>query len=345
MLYVISSRVRIARNLAGYPFPPEAAGDDRAAVVARVRQASEPQAWFPTIAYLVMDELHPLDRRILEEKRLVSVEFVRPQSHRVALLARTREFSILVNEEDHLRIQALRPGFEVFSAWQQACALERSLGISLDFASSESSGYATTCSSNSGSGIRASVMLFLPALIGMQRTSQEILRHMHAVGYTVRGLYGEGSQSIGSQIQISCHITALRSGEQRQEIQRLYAACNRLITEERRARRQILASHGRTWIDKQIEQIQQTVNTAEKIGFRAGMAMLSKLRLALALREAPHAFDSNARLNEQLVRLDRLMMRIQPAHIRQYAGSSGRQHIFDDIARAEILKQALHVQV
>ena len=337
--YVISSRVRIARNLAGYPFPPEAADDERAAVVARVRRAVEQQAWFPTTAYLVMDELHPLDRRILEEKRLVSAEFVRPRSHRVVMIAGTRKFSLMLNEEDHIRIQAVQAGFSLFSAWQQADRLEHNLGASLEFAGSAQEGYLTTCSSNCGSGMRASVMLFLPALFAMKQIAP-LLQHVQRNGYTVRGLYGEGSRSFGSQFQISRRITALRKDEQRQEMRRLYAVCDRLIAQERRARQHIVSSRGQRWMRKQIKQIRQTLDATEKIRFETAMTILSKYRLAVALRENPSR-KADARLGQ----IDRLMMRIQPAHVHQYAGSSGRQHVAEDVVRAEILKKSQHIQV
>ncbi len=337
--YVISSRVRIARNLAGYPFPSEAADDERAAVVARVRQATERQAWFPAAACLVMDELHPLDRRILEEKRLVSAEFVHPHSYRVAMIAGTRKFSLMLNEEDHIRIQAVRAGFSLFSAWQQADRLEHNLGASLEFARSAQDGYLTTCSSNCGSGMRASVMLFLPVLLTMKQIAP-LLQHVQRNGYTVRGLYGEGSRSFGSQFQISRRITALRKDGQRQEMRRLYAVCDRLIAQECRARQQIVSSRGQRWMRKQFKHIQQTLDTTEKIRFRTAMAILSKYRLTVALRE-----DSARKADAQLGQIDRLMVRIQPAHVHQYAGSSGRRQVAEDVLRAEILKNSLHMQV
>lgn len=351
--YVISSRVRVARNLAGYPFPWAACPDERATIVARVRDVAVTQAWFPSIVYLPMNELYPLDRRALEEKRLISPEFARPQSHRVAMIAMSQKFSILVNEEDHLRIQAIQSGLRVFTAWQRVSQIERALDNALDFAYCERDGYLTTCSSNAGSGIRASVMLFLPALLRAKQISG-ILQHVHAAGYTVRGMYGEGSHSFGALVQISGHLATGQESRQRQSIQQLYAICKSLISEERRARRRLLASAGETFTQNQIEQVQRAIYKAEGIGFRTGMGLMSKLRLATVLRMEQHSgtrHRSQISFDERLLRIDRLTMCIQPAHVLKYgsrnplsAGSYGSGPDYEEKLRAKMMQQSLNIQ-
>jgi len=326
--------------------------DERAAVAACVRNAVAHQAWFPHIVCLEMDELHPLDRRLLEEKRLVSPELVRASHSCVAMIAISPKFSILVNEEDHLRIQTMRPGLQVFTAWQHACQIEQNLQTSLDFARSDKQGYVTACSSNKGSGIRVSVMLFLPALIGTN-TFSRILQQINAVGYTVRGMYGEGSQSFGSLVQISRHLMANQKTRQKHILQQLHRDCETLIAEERRARRQLLTSF-RNFAQKQINQVQRSVSQAERIRFRTGMAMVSRLRLATAIGLEQHRYsDRNRQMHNEkrLAWLDRLMIRIQPAHILNY-GFQHRQSSdldchnlsdYEDRLRAEVLQQALGV--
>jgi protein arginine kinase len=242
----------------------------------------------------------------------------------------------------------------MFAAWQQAGQIARTLGSALDFAHSARDGYLTTCSSNTGTGMRASVMLFLPALLRSKQISR-MLRHIHAAGYTVRGMYGEGSYSFGSLVQISRHISAGQESRQRQSIQQLYAVCEGLIIEERRARRRLLASGGSACIQSRIEQVHRAVREAESIDFRAGMALVSKLRLATALRiEQQHRWKKNRQqtsLDERLSQLDRLTMRIQPAHVLKYgsrnrrsAGSYDQGPDSEEKLRAEMMQQLLKVR-
>ena len=132
--YVISSRIRLARNLQNYRLPYMACSDEREAVAVRVRKAASGLKWFLRTTCVDIDALHPLDRRLLEEKRLISPAFIRQGSHRFAMIANSSKFSILVNEEDHLRIQAMRPGLHLSRAWKTARYLEQSLQEILDFA-------------------------------------------------------------------------------------------------------------------------------------------------------------------------------------------------------------------
>jgi protein arginine kinase len=319
-----------------------------------VREAAADLEWFRRTTCVDIDDTHPLDRRLLEEKHLISPAFVRHGTHRLAMIANSSTFSILVNEEDHLRIQAIRQGLQLFKAWKSVSYLEQSFQEILDFAHSERYGYFTACPSNRGSGMRASVMLFLPALI-WSRQIAPCLRQVSVSGYTVRGMYGEGSRSFGSLVQISKRIEARCHEQQRQELQHLKKACYALIAKERRVRFRMLAS-AEPFLRRQVSEVWNALVRTQPIEFRAGMRMVSVLRLATALQQEFHwdgerdIFLSN-RL-KRLTYLDQLAVRIQPAHILKY-GIRTSQHTGmlkpesswdQEILRAHMMQEALDVK-
>jgi protein arginine kinase len=316
--YVISSRVRIARNLRNYRFPNEACSEERRAVLEDVQTAASKTKWFNNVHCIYIDTLSSLERRVLEEKHLISPLFGEQGVHRLAIVAKTFDFSILVNEEDHLRIQAIRPGMQIRKAWDITKNLEMSLREKLDFAYSDQYGYCTTCSSNVGTGIRLSVMMFLPGLILLKRITP-ILQQIVASGYTVRGMYGEGSKSQGYLLQISKQIMYK---EQKMDILRnLERICHSIIVKEQLARSQLLRLAGMKLCHR-IEQVCHSFSTAERVTFSAGIRMLAMLRLGIALGiEYCHLGKIDGKIENRFRNLryiDGLWLQIQPAHVLTY---------------------------
>lgn len=313
--YVLSSRVRLARNLTHYPFPALAHDAERAAVLRCVEQAAAAMEWFPRVTGLHLDTLAPLERRLLEEQHLISPTFAAPGRQRLALIDNAADFSILVNEEDHLRIHSILPGFQVAQAGQIVTDLERSLTEKLDFAYSDREGYLTACTSNRGAGIRVSVMLFLPGLMASQRLIP-LLQQITAAGYTVRGWHGEGSPSSGHLLQLSRHVRHAK--EMDQDVRRLEAVCVSVIEQERRIRQRMLRRSGKN-LKRHLQQEQERMNSALRIGLQTGMRWWGLLRFETVLRIERRRLEQRserpATLLNRLKQLDALLIQIQPAHV------------------------------
>jgi protein arginine kinase len=352
LAYVISSRVRLARNLSNYHFPHIACDNERKAILKNVQTAAKGMGWFHDVHCVHLDTLDPLDRRILEEKHLISPLLAKQGIHRLAIIAKACDFSILVNEEDHLRIQAIRPGMQIRQTWDIARKLERGLRERLDFAHSEQYGYLTVCSSNAGTGIRASVMMFLPGLIILKRITP-ILQNIISLGYTVRGMYGEGSKSQGYLLQISRQGTY---GKNEVNILRsLEGICYRIIQEERRARVYLLMRAGRR-ISDYVRQIRHRLSMAKQVTFNEGMRILAILRLGITLRmEQCRLGENSDRMRNwscTLKHIDEVFTHIQPAHIFHYGlRERQRKHLrshyllkqdSEEAIRAKILQHALN---
>lgn len=316
--YIISSRVRLARNLQDYPFPDVACRDERKAVVECVRNTATKMAWFPQVDCIDIDQLHPLDRRVLEEKRLISHFLLNQGTYRFVMIANSFAFSLLVNEEDHLRIQSIQPGLRLRKAWGTVKHLEQTLQEKLDFAHSEKYGYLTRCASNRGTGIRISVMAFLPGLILSKRITG-ILQQLIASGYAARGVYGEGSQSFGYLLQISKQISYKK--HEKEALRDLEQVCAAIIKQEQRARIRML-TNGVFNVKKTVRQIGRALSKTELIGFRKGMRMLAVLRLDRTLRIEQDRLRKRYGREEHhlrsLSRLDELSTAIQPAHVLRY---------------------------
>lgn len=235
---VISSRVRIARNLRKLPFPlvanEEQAEEVRALVVgAAERAAGELGALQP----VQLDELSEVDRQVLVEKHLVSPTLANESQNAAVVLSEDESLSIMINEEDHIRIQCLYPGFQVKQAWERATAVDDALEAYIDYAFDDRRGYLTSCPTNVGTGLRASVMIHMPALV-MTHQVGRILNAVSQVGLTVRGIYGEGSEAQGNLFQISNQITL---GQSEQEIvDNLEGIVTQIIEYERQARSRLV---------------------------------------------------------------------------------------------------------
>lgn len=237
---VLSSRIRLARNLANMPFPHRMSDDEGAAMVEQVERAlkSLDEGWH--INFRRLSDLKPLERQVLMEKHLVSPLLVQGPIRFEAVAVDDREgISIMVNEEDHLRLQVLLPGLQLEEAWRVANGLDDMLERELDFACDETRGYLTAWPTNLGTGLRASVMLHLPALV-MTRQAQQVFTTLAQVGIVVRGLYGEGSDSRGNIFQISNQVSLGLTEEELTH--NLSVVAQQIVGRERNAREHLRAN-------------------------------------------------------------------------------------------------------
>ena len=274
-----STRIRLARNLEGMPFPQKAAAPDRARVVEQVREAlSEIPAFGDGYAFEVQT-LNRVDRAILLERRLASREMLDNRDGAMVFVSADESVAIMVNEEDHLRIQVLRPGLQLQSAWRDICEIETRLDSVLPFAFHEELGYLTACPTNLGTGLRASVMLHLPTLV-IGETAQQAINGVHRMGLTVRGLYGEGSDSVGNLFQVSNQSTL---GEPENDIiEHLEKAVRALLICEQNARQTMLERKPDLLADY-VSRAYGTLRHTYLLGTKEAMQRLSAVRLGVDL--------------------------------------------------------------
>src|SRR6185295_11204569 len=234
---VLSSRVRLARNLKGMPFPGWAKKPDRVKALEIIRPAVEGLPLMAGAYSESMDNLNALDKQILVERHLISREHAAKSVGSGLVLNKDETLCVMINEEDHLRMQALRPGLQIRSAWMAIDHVDSELEKQLDYAFSNDLGYLTACPTNIGTGIRVSAMLHLPALVLSEQINQ-IIQAVSKLGLAVRGLYGEGTEALGNVFQVSNQMTL---GESETEIvERLNKVLTQLIEHEENARATVL---------------------------------------------------------------------------------------------------------
>jgi len=207
---VISSRIRLARNLADFPFIARATESDRDEVGKilrdRVTTLHEAGQFAGQLIYVDVRALEEVDRRFLVERQLISREHAEAEGARSVAIDPGETFSVMINEEDHLRFQVMQSGLNLTAAWQQANDLDDLIEEKVTYAYSDKLGYLTACPTNVGTGVRMSVMLHLPALV-ITRQIEKVFRSLQKINLAVRGLYGEGSQAMGDFYQISNQVT------------------------------------------------------------------------------------------------------------------------------------------
>jgi protein arginine kinase len=234
---VVSTRVRLARNLQHVPFTHRARDEQLQGVMASVTNALQNAPSFQDGMLLRMTEMSTVDRQVLVERHLVSHELGDGARPRGIFIAPEERLSLMINEEDHLRLQTMASGIQPAEAWAAADRADDELGQSLDFAYSDDIGYLTSCPTNTGTGLRASVLIHLPALVLLQEI-QKVLKSIMQVGLNVRGLYGEHSDVMGNLFQVSNQTTLGQS--ERDSIEGLERVTRQVIETEERARERLV---------------------------------------------------------------------------------------------------------
>ncbi len=277
---VISSRVRIARNIRGIPFPYLASDAQTRRVQELVAGvATSQKKAFQQFNFMPMENLGTLEKELLVEKHLASPFLARESQHGALLLRQDEAVSIMINEEDHLRIQVILPGLQLEEALQEADRHDDFLEAEINYAFDEGYGYLTACPTNVGTGLRASVMLHLPALI-MTGQANRLLGALSQVGLAVRGLYGEGTEIIGNLVQISNQITL---GQSEEEIIRNLGGVTRQVIEQEQAARQALLNENRSQIADRTWRSLGQLKFAQLMSSQESMQLLSDIRLGYDL--------------------------------------------------------------
>src|SRR6185436_16603152 len=234
---VMSSRVRLARNIKGASFPGWAKKAERIRILESIRPAVEALSQMGDHFSETMDNLTLLDKNILVERHLISREHAAKNAGSGLVLNRDETLCVMINEEDHLRMQALRPGLQLRHAWAAIDQADSTLEKKLEFAFSPELGYLTACPTNIGTGIRVSAMLHLPGLVLAEQINP-IIQSVNKLGLAVRGLYGEGTEALGNVFQVSNQMTL---GESESAIvERLEKVLGQIIEHEENARGTLL---------------------------------------------------------------------------------------------------------
>jgi protein arginine kinase len=322
----VSSRVRLARNLAGFRFPTRADAAEKNRVAAVVRDALADAS--RALEWLDVEALAETDRRLLLERHLISRELADGQGPRAVAIDADESLSVMVNEEDHLRLQCLRSGLRLTEAFEAADRLDDGLARRLEYAFDEELGYLTACPTNVGTGMRVSVMLHLPAL-AMSGQVEKAFRAVHELGLAVRGLYGEGTEALGELYQISNQVTLGRS--EREIVGDLEAVIEGLIRYEGLAREQLLAPAARVQVEDRVWRAMGALKNARLMTTEESMKHFSSLRLGVGLGLLPP---------EEMARVNRLFLLSQPAHLQRWAGkaldAAGRDRVRADFLRQRI---------
>ncbi|MGI6678208.1 MAG: protein arginine kinase [Dehalobacterium sp.] len=279
---VISSRVRLARNIKNIPFPYMLSEEKELEILNSIKEIIETPSFKEKMGafyYLPFDEINNLEKQILVEKHLISPQFAQSNGHKGVIVREDEALSIMINEEDHFRIQCLLPGMQLNEAWDLANRMDDSLEQTLDFAFDKEKGYLTSCPTNVGTGMRASVMLHLPGLV-LTRMGYQIFSSMGQIGLTVRGMYGEGSEAIGNLFQISNQVTLGLTEDD--IINHLTSVTLQVIEHERHAR-DLLLKEGKDQLEDRVWRAYGILSHARNISSQEAMKLLSELRLGIDL--------------------------------------------------------------
>ena len=331
---VLSTRIRLARNVEGYAFTGRAREGERLRVLQSVRDAMGHVSSLRGGVVLRVDEMAPNDRQLLHERHLVSKELAGlEQSQAVrggAAVVLGQGVGVMVNEEDHLRLQALRSGLELTDAMAAVERLDRELGSRLPYAYHEDFGFLTACPTNTGTGMRASVLIHLPGLV-LTKEIAKVLAGLQTMGLTYRGLYGEGSEVLGNFFQISNQTTLGRSEEELTD--HLARVVRHVIQREHEARRVLWRDAGYIIEDK-LWRAYGTLRFARSLTFDEAMNYLSGVRLAVGLKLITGL---------SVYTLNKLLIFCQSAHL-AYAEGRALTESDANLARARYVRQALEAE-
>ena len=331
-LAIISSRIRLARNLEGFDFPARLDAQVAEAVADAVRGALLDETSGEPAAYLDLhlEELGPEERQSLVERRLISQELLATAHGAGLLLSRDEGLAIMVGEEDHIRIQAMRPGLDLASCWEEADRVSRALERKLAIAFDRDYGFLTACPTNTGTGLRASVMAHLPALTRLNQIAV-LGERLGKLGFTVRGYHGEHSRPQGDLVQISNQLTL---GIDEQELIRdLEQIVEQTIQLERDAQRRVFGGEDLRTEDR-VHRALATLRSARLMSAEEAHRLLSELRLGLTMG----LIDG---IEPAL--LNRMMIAIEPATLQKAEGRTLDSGARDQL-RAAMLRSSFAEQ-
>jgi protein arginine kinase len=332
---VISSRIRLARNLADFPFIARATESDRAEIGkilrGRIEKLHEVGKFNGQLIYVDVSALEAVDRQFLVERQLISREHAEAEGARAVVIDRREQMSVMINEEDHLRLQVIKSGLDLTAAWEDINELDDMIESRVTYAYNDRFGYLTACPTNVGTGLRVSVMLHLPALV-LTRQIDKVFRSLQKINLAVRGLYGEGSQAQGDFYQVSNQITL---GQSEEELTKKVADVVPVMIDYERQAREFLIRESQETLHDRVSRAYGILRTAQTISSEETMHLLSSLRMGVNL---------GLIRDVAMPTVNKLFVHTQPAHLQKLTGmeldSSDR-----NIERAAYLRRHLSGEV
>jgi protein arginine kinase len=326
---VISSRVRLARNLQGRFFPHWANNNKEQAEETTniITEAAQKVDYLKKTSFFKLSDLNSIDKQFLVERHLMSREHASKADSKAVVVDEEEIVSIMINEEDHLRMQVMKSGFDLLESWEIMNVIDDALSRELRFAFDAEFGYLTACPTNVGTGMRGSVMLHLPALV-MMRTIDKVLAAIAKLSFTTRGLYGEGTQATGNFFQISNQVSL---GHNEDEIITNINGIIRQIIEHEEQARGILLKQQKELLEDRIWRAYGVLKNAYIISSSETTELLSMVRLGV---------DLNIVKNLDRRTVNQLFLLIQPAHLQKLEGKKLNSQE-RDIKRANILRSKL----
>jgi len=322
---VMCSRIRLARNLADFPFTNRASRGEKGEIESTFKAIIDDEAF--ELSYLDVNGMTPLERQFLVERQLISRELATAEGPRGVAIGPRENISTMVNEEDHLRIQVMLSGFSLHDIWERINRLDDQLEGQIAYAFSSQLGYLTACPTNVGTGIRVGVMLHLPALVQTKQIDK-VFRALQKINLAVRGLYGEGTQAFGDFYQISNQQTLGKS--EVELIRNLSDVVPQIIQYERTAR-QALLNERRQHLHDQVSRAYGVLKTAQTISSEETMHLLSSVRMGINLG----LIDDLA-----IATVNELFIQTQPSHLQKIQGTElGVEE--RNVARASYLRSRL----
>lgn len=321
---VLSTRVRIARNVEGFPFSHWASTGELARLVSSCSAAIRKTTLLSGAEEIHLEEVNELDLAFLRERHQISAEMVHSQNQRSVFVAPDQRVAAMVAEEDHLRLQVLSPGLDLKTAWETCDSLDDELGKRLAYAYSDRLGYLTACPTNVGTGLRCSVMVHLPALV-MTRQIQKMINAVSQLGMTVRGPSGEGSEIKGNLFQISNQVTL--GVTEAEIIERLSLLTEQIIDMEAKAVSQLM-NEAEEDIEDRVFRAYSILTSARKLNSKETLELLSPVRLGIRtglLKEA------------SLNAINEIFLCTRPAHLQKKAGREMGERE-RDIFRAQFIR-------
>ena len=324
---VLSTRLRLARNIEKIPFTHWADKKQREHVLLSVKEAVEKSNLLKGAEYIKMADLSELDRQFLIERHLISPEHAYDAEYKALIIEAREIISIMVNEEDHLRLQVIQSGFNLRDGWTLIDRLDTELNQILNYAYSARWGYLTACPTNTGTGMRASLMLHLPALV-MTKQISKVFQALAKLGIAIRGLYGEGTEALGNFFQISNQVTLGRPEED--IIGNFERLMTQVITREAQARKFLLLKEKEGLMDKVFRAL-GTLKSARIITSNEAINLMSSIRFGVNMNMLP---DIDIKI------VNEIFLMSQPAHLQKF---KNRQLTADqrDIERADLIREKL----
>ncbi len=324
---VVSSRIRLARNLRAFHFPGWGGEEACSQVWATLKPILTDVKAMPECLSMEMNDINQLDKMVLFERHLISRELSEKGKGSGLVVALDEQMSVMVNEEDHLRIQVINPGLELIEAWERIDALDSEIEARVDYAYDPRLGYLTACPSNVGTGMRASVMVHVPALVLLEEISP-IIKGLGKIGLAVRGLGGEGSDASGNMFQISNQITL--GEEEMQVVGNLHEIVREIVEHEKNARKRLMQKKG-VIVRDHVGRAYGILSNAHILSSKDALDMISGLRLGVDLGLLPGLTPSV---------LDELTLLIRPGHLQKIETKllKVRER---DVSRAKLVRSKL----